>query len=164
MSGGSFPAGIYLIKVSNKNTKTGCEICSKLTLKTVEQWQCQSGGFFCYLWTIFTQCSNIFIVEFEQADDNWVIYPTITLPTISASLSTVTFKTWCFNFRTSLAEECSDAVAYSDYKSCGKEARTVKNQTNKIDLFHFSTINKMLWINKAQIYCWSSSFLSYYAD
>ena len=28
---------IYLIKGSNENTKTGCEICSKLTTKTVEQ-------------------------------------------------------------------------------------------------------------------------------
>ena len=35
MSGGSFPVSIYLIKVSNENTKTGCEICSKLTIKTV---------------------------------------------------------------------------------------------------------------------------------
>ena len=95
MSGGPFPASIYLIKVSNENTKTGCEICSKLTIKAVKQWQwCHSGFFvFCYLWTIFTQCSNIFIVEFEQADDNWVICSCITLGTISASLPTVTFKT-----------------------------------------------------------------------
>ena len=35
ISGGLFPASIYLIKVSNENTKTGREICSKLTIKTV---------------------------------------------------------------------------------------------------------------------------------
>ena len=28
------PAGIYLLKVNNTNTKTRCEICSKLTIKT----------------------------------------------------------------------------------------------------------------------------------
>ena len=28
------PAGIYWLKVSNRNTRTGCEICSKLTIKT----------------------------------------------------------------------------------------------------------------------------------
>ena len=28
------PAGIYLFKVNNKNTKTRCEICSKSTIKT----------------------------------------------------------------------------------------------------------------------------------
>ena len=26
------PAGIYLLKVNNRNTRTKCEICSKLTL------------------------------------------------------------------------------------------------------------------------------------
>ena len=29
-----FPAGIYLFKVNNRNTKAICEICSKLTIKT----------------------------------------------------------------------------------------------------------------------------------
>ena len=28
-----FPAGIYLLKVNNRNTRTRCEICSKLTIK-----------------------------------------------------------------------------------------------------------------------------------
>ena len=30
----TFPAGIYLIKVNNGNTRTMCEICSKKTIKT----------------------------------------------------------------------------------------------------------------------------------
>ena len=29
------PAGIYLPKVKNRNTRTRCEICSKLTIKTL---------------------------------------------------------------------------------------------------------------------------------
>ena len=29
-----FPTGNYTFKVSNRNTKTRCEICSKLTIKT----------------------------------------------------------------------------------------------------------------------------------
>ena len=28
------PAGIYLLKVKNRNTSARCEICSKLTIKT----------------------------------------------------------------------------------------------------------------------------------
>ena len=32
-----FPAGIYLFKVSNRNTRTRCEICSKLTIKASER-------------------------------------------------------------------------------------------------------------------------------
>ena len=31
------PAGIYLLKITNKNTRTRCEICSKLTIKTPER-------------------------------------------------------------------------------------------------------------------------------
>ena len=33
----SIPGGIYLLKVSNRNTTTRCEICSKLTIKTPER-------------------------------------------------------------------------------------------------------------------------------
>ena len=29
-------AGIYLLKVNNRSTSTSCEICSKLTIKTLE--------------------------------------------------------------------------------------------------------------------------------
>ena len=31
------PVGIYLFKVNNRNTRTRCEICSKLTIKTTER-------------------------------------------------------------------------------------------------------------------------------
>ena len=34
-----FPAGIYLFKVQNKNTRTRCEIRSEVTIKTPEQHQ-----------------------------------------------------------------------------------------------------------------------------
>ena len=45
----SFPylsnsAGIYLLKVSNRNTRTRCEICSKLTIKTPERRQWRRSG------------------------------------------------------------------------------------------------------------------------
>ena len=33
------PAGIYLFKVNNRNTRTRCEICSKLTINTPERRQ-----------------------------------------------------------------------------------------------------------------------------
>ena len=33
----TFPAGNYLFKVNNKSTRTRCEICSKLTIKTPER-------------------------------------------------------------------------------------------------------------------------------
>ena len=39
------PAGIYLVKVNHRNARTRCEICSKLTIKTLErrQWRCSGA-------------------------------------------------------------------------------------------------------------------------
>ena len=39
-------AGIYLFKVNNRNTRTRCEICSKLTIKTIERHQWRRLGAF----------------------------------------------------------------------------------------------------------------------
>ena len=36
----SYPAGICLLKVSDRSSKTWCEICSKLTIKTPERRHC----------------------------------------------------------------------------------------------------------------------------
>ena len=33
------PGGIYMLKISNRNTRTRCEICSELTIKTLERRQ-----------------------------------------------------------------------------------------------------------------------------
>ena len=33
------PAGIHLLKVNNRNTRTKCEVCSKLKIKTPERRQ-----------------------------------------------------------------------------------------------------------------------------
>ena len=40
-----FPA-IYLLKVNNRSTRTRCEICSKLTIKTPERGQWRLSGVF----------------------------------------------------------------------------------------------------------------------
>ena len=37
------PAGNYMFKVNNRNTRTRCEICSKLTIKTPERRYCENG-------------------------------------------------------------------------------------------------------------------------
>ena len=36
-NGWVYPVGIYMFKVNNRNTRTRCEICSKLTIKTLER-------------------------------------------------------------------------------------------------------------------------------
>ena len=40
------PIGNYMFKVSNSNTRTRCEICSKLTMKKSEQRQWRRSGLF----------------------------------------------------------------------------------------------------------------------
>ena len=40
------PAGIYLLKVNNRNTRTRCEICSKSTIKTPDQHYWRRSGVF----------------------------------------------------------------------------------------------------------------------
>ena len=35
-----FPAGIYLLKVNNRNNRARCELCLKLTIKTPERIHC----------------------------------------------------------------------------------------------------------------------------
>ena len=40
------PAGIYLLKVNTRNTRTRCEICLKLTIKIPKRRQCRRSGNF----------------------------------------------------------------------------------------------------------------------
>ena len=40
------PTGIYLLKVNNRNIRTRCEICSKLTIKTPERRHWRLSGVF----------------------------------------------------------------------------------------------------------------------
>ena len=41
-----FPSGNYMFKVNNGNSRTRCEICSKLTIKTLERHQWQGSKYF----------------------------------------------------------------------------------------------------------------------
>ena len=47
-----YPAGNYMFKVNNRNTRRRCEICSKLTIKVSERRQ--------------SRCSGVFIVNFKH--------------------------------------------------------------------------------------------------
>ena len=59
------PAVIYLLKVNNKNTRTKCEICSKLTIKTPERRHWRRFG--------------VFIVNFEHISHLFQVFPLLTL-------------------------------------------------------------------------------------
>ena len=40
------PVGIYLLKVNNRHTRTRCEICSKLTIMTLQRRHWDGSGVF----------------------------------------------------------------------------------------------------------------------
>ena len=63
--GSSNPTGNYMFKVNNRNTKTRCKICSKLTIKT-------PGG---HPWC----SSGVFIVDFEHVSHLVLVLLLITL-------------------------------------------------------------------------------------
>ena len=44
----NFPAGVYLLKVNKRNTRTKCEICSKLPIKKPERFQLCVGVMNCF--------------------------------------------------------------------------------------------------------------------
>ena len=54
--------GNYLFKVNNRNTRTKCEISSKLAIKTAER---RDWCPYCWLLTYFTPCSSVSFVNFE---------------------------------------------------------------------------------------------------
>ena len=57
----NFPAGIYLLKVNNRNTRTRCQKCSKLTLKIPEQRLVPTASFW-YLIVNFELISHLVVV------------------------------------------------------------------------------------------------------
>ena len=61
----SLPAGNYMFKVNNRNAKTRCEICSKLTIKITERRQWRHSG--------------IFIVNFEHIPHLVLVFLLLTL-------------------------------------------------------------------------------------
>ena len=58
-------AGTYLFKVNNKNSRTRCEICSRLTIKTPERSQRRRSG--------------VFIPDFEHISHLALVFLLLTL-------------------------------------------------------------------------------------
>ena len=81
--------GNYMFKVNCRNTRTRCEMCSKLTIKTPERLQWHHSDVFivnfehmlmasfwslyCWPWTYFTPCSSVSIVNFGQINAGWTL-------------------------------------------------------------------------------------------
>ena len=61
----AFPAGNNMFKVNNENTRTSCEICLKLTIKTPERHHWRRSG--------------VFIVDFEHISHLVLVFLLSTL-------------------------------------------------------------------------------------
>ena len=79
------PTNIYLFKGSNRNTRTRCEICSKLVIKKTERCQGRRSGvvtvnfehIISYLFLVFS------IGNFVQVEVSWVfLQPKIEMKTL----------------------------------------------------------------------------------
>ena len=66
-----FPAGIYLLKVNNRNTRTRCGICSMLTTHTTKRRHWRRSSVFIVNFKHSTPCS-VSIVNFEHIIAGWV--------------------------------------------------------------------------------------------
>ena len=62
---GAIPAGNYMFKVNNRNTRTNCEICPKLTIKAPDRRQWRRSG--------------VFIVNFEHVSHLLLVFLLLTL-------------------------------------------------------------------------------------
>ena len=61
-----------MFKVNNRNARTRCEICSKLTIKRPERSQCRRSVVFIINFEHFTSCSSVSIVNCKQVFSGWV--------------------------------------------------------------------------------------------
>ena len=61
-------AGTYMFKVNNRNTKTRCKICLKLTIKTPEWRQWRRSG--------------VFIVNFKHISRLVLLFLSLTLSSL----------------------------------------------------------------------------------
>ena len=68
---GEHPANIYLFKISNRNSRKRCRVCSKLTIKTPERSQLRHSG--------------VFIVNFKHILHLFLVFPLLTLKQVNVS-------------------------------------------------------------------------------
>ena len=103
------PAVIYLLKVNNRNGRTRCEICSKLTIKTRERrlsyteqfidLLCKSIDWFLYKWC----CPGVFIVNLEHISHPVLVFLLLTLNmSVWHDSFMKTFSNMCIKFISTL--------------------------------------------------------------
>ena len=109
-----FQAGNYMFKVSNRNTKPRCEVCSELTIKTPERRQWLRSG--------------VFIINFEHISHLALVFPLLTLsrqiPAGSSPQSYAPYIQVVFKF-THCTVSCDDVRKKSPRKNPPREGSGV---------------------------------------
>ena len=67
----SFQAGNYMFKVNNRNTRTRCEWCSKITIKKPERCHCFSADIAQVLTTASTLSHAVFEKAYRGSKENY---------------------------------------------------------------------------------------------
>ena len=77
------PAGSYMFKVINRNTRTRCGICSKLTIKISERRRWRRSGIFIVNFEHISDLCLEFLLSTEQVNAAWDSKIFIKLDTIT---------------------------------------------------------------------------------
>ena len=145
-----YQVGIYLLKVSNRNIRTWCEICSKLTLKTPKrrQWlkpltifakkfhrRCSTEFYGLIIGTSFSQCflgwiENVFSFQMYKAFESIHCWKNVRIWSFSGS--------YCPAFGLNTERH---GVSLHIHSECEK-IRTIK--TTDTDAFHTVIVADML--------------------
>ena len=124
-----YPAGIHLFKDYNKNNRTRGEICSKLTIKTLERRH----------WSL----SGVFIVNFENISHLALVFLLLTL-----DMQLPPFC--CFSWIYHGFKGCHIySVSEGNSESCQKFKMELKSVTYFLKKFHFKCLTGLwmhLWI------------------
>ena len=86
----NIPASNYMFKVNNRTTRTRCEICSDVTIKTTEQRQWRRSG--------------VFIVNFEQISHLVLVFLLLTLSRQMPAENVLYIVYWYSSWRHNLLE------------------------------------------------------------
>ena len=147
------PAGMYLLKVSNRSTRARCEICSKLTIKIPERRQWRRSG--------------IFIVNFEHISH---LVPAFLLFTLNMQLTAgkaLLTSSLCLTCISSLWHQqlrkqipLTRLKIYNEncnYWACTAEGTTTMAiETNKVS-YYGHTIWEQKELLEAHIWCWKKT-------
>ena len=69
---GNYPADIYLLKVTNRNSRKRCEKYLKSIIKSPERHHSRRSGVFIVNFKHISLFSSVSIANFEQVNVSWV--------------------------------------------------------------------------------------------